>query len=207
MRKDNGKRTGMQKLLGVERLGSYVIHFPELGRKLGSQNAAVVLEYLLGWEGKQKNKDRWIFKTIKEFELETMPDIEPIGWHALRHSFASELIRRGASVYSVKDLLRHQSVEVTMRLRAPEPGYPRRQRASAGTPERNVNLASTIAPCEGRGFASTRLKLLSNNRKSRAESRPSLWLRGWGSNPRPRDYTCLYVSVKGGLYLSRKTAG
>ncbi len=27
------------------------------------------------------------------------------------------------------------------------------------------------------------------------------WLRGWGSNPRPRDYTCLYVSVKGGLYL------
>lgn len=71
MRKDNGKRTGMQKLLGVEKLGSYVIHFPELGRKLGSQNAAVVLEYLLGWEGKQKNKDRWIFKTIDEFEFET----------------------------------------------------------------------------------------------------------------------------------------
>ncbi len=61
----------MQKLLGVEKLGSYVIHFPELGRKLDSQNAAVVLEYLLGWEGKQKNKDRWIFKTIEEFEFET----------------------------------------------------------------------------------------------------------------------------------------
>lgn len=41
--------------------------------------------------------------------------IEPIGWHVLRHSFASELIRRGATVYSVKDLLGHQSVEVTMR--------------------------------------------------------------------------------------------
>ncbi|MBI5515245.1 MAG: site-specific integrase [Deltaproteobacteria bacterium] len=41
--------------------------------------------------------------------------IEPIGWHALRHSFASELIRRGASVFSVKELLGHQSVEVTMR--------------------------------------------------------------------------------------------
>jgi len=41
--------------------------------------------------------------------------IEPIGWHALRHSFASELIRRGASVFSVKELLGHQDVEVTMR--------------------------------------------------------------------------------------------
>lgn len=41
--------------------------------------------------------------------------IEPIGWHALRHSFASELIRRGASVFSVKELLGHQDIKVTMR--------------------------------------------------------------------------------------------
>lgn len=44
-----------------------------------------------------------------------LANIEPIGWHVLRHSFASELIRRGASVYSVKELLGHQDVEVTMR--------------------------------------------------------------------------------------------
>lgn len=71
MRRDNGKRTGMQKIIGVDQLGSYVIHFPELGRKLKSQSAAIALEYFLGWEGKQRNSDRWIFKTIEEFELET----------------------------------------------------------------------------------------------------------------------------------------
>lgn len=41
--------------------------------------------------------------------------IEPIGWHVLRHSFASELVRRGASIFSVKELLGHRDVEVTMR--------------------------------------------------------------------------------------------
>ncbi len=29
------------------------------------------------------------------------------------------------------------------------------------------------------------------------------WLRGWDSNPRPIDYTCLPVSQKGGLYHHR----
>ncbi len=41
--------------------------------------------------------------------------IEPIGWHVLRHSFASELARRGASIYSIKELLGHCDVQVTMR--------------------------------------------------------------------------------------------
>lgn len=41
--------------------------------------------------------------------------IEPVGWHALRHTFASQLAQRGASVQSIKALLGHSTIEMTMR--------------------------------------------------------------------------------------------
>ncbi len=41
--------------------------------------------------------------------------IDPIGWHVLRHTFASQLVSRGASMKAVQDLLGHSTVNMTQR--------------------------------------------------------------------------------------------
>lgn len=41
--------------------------------------------------------------------------LREIGWHALRHTFASHLVMRGAPVPAVQKLLGHSAIEMTMR--------------------------------------------------------------------------------------------
>ena len=63
--------TKLQSRFGAENIGSFVIHHPRFGKFLGSQNAALILELLIGWDGHQWDRDGWIKKTAEEMEIET----------------------------------------------------------------------------------------------------------------------------------------
>ncbi|MFZ0462365.1 MAG: site-specific integrase, partial [Candidatus Acidiferrales bacterium] len=42
-------------------------------------------------------------------------EITGVTWHTLRHTFASRLVARGVDIVTVKELLGHSSITVTMR--------------------------------------------------------------------------------------------
>jgi len=65
------KLTKIEYALGKERIGSYVMHHPELGFALGSQDAALILEVLIGWDGAQHDPEGWIYKNHRDLRKET----------------------------------------------------------------------------------------------------------------------------------------
>lgn len=64
------KFSSLRTLLG-ERLGPYAKYYPGLDEFLGSRNASLVLCDLMGWRGKGKDPDGWIYKSNVELTLET----------------------------------------------------------------------------------------------------------------------------------------
>jgi integrase len=56
------------------------------------------------------NELKWrLFRTCKRAGL------KPVGWHVLRHTFASHLVMRGVPIKVVQELLGHRDIRMTMR--------------------------------------------------------------------------------------------
>jgi site-specific recombinase XerD len=51
--------------------------------------------------------------------------LREIGWHCLRHTFASHLVMRGAAMKVVQELLGHATIEMTNRYSHLSPEVPR----------------------------------------------------------------------------------
>src|SRR5438128_12449378 len=72
----------------------------------------------------------------------------PIRFHDLRHTFATELLRRGVDSYRVQRLMRHSDVRVTLGTYAHLLVEDLRAAADAQTPLPAMPVAANSAPIE-----------------------------------------------------------
>ena len=79
------------------------------------QNATncVAANFLFVDKRNRKFNANFISKQFKKYSREAKLD-ENIHFHSLRHSFASNLVQRGASIFVVKELLGHEDINTTM---------------------------------------------------------------------------------------------
>ena len=59
---------------------------------------------------RRREKAHWGLKRIAK-----RAQLEPFGWHVLRHTFASHLVMTGVPLKAVQELLGHSTIEMTMR--------------------------------------------------------------------------------------------
>jgi integrase len=64
-------------------------------------------------DGGHLRKSSWPWKALQR--ACKAAGLRRIGWHALRHTFASELVRRGAAIRAVQLLMGHATVQMTER--------------------------------------------------------------------------------------------
>ena len=68
-----------------------------------------------GGEMLTRGELKWpLWRAFRKAGLSTVEKTQ-LGWHVLRHSFASHLVMRGASLKAVQELLGHSTIEMTMR--------------------------------------------------------------------------------------------
>jgi integrase len=69
-----------------------------------------------------------------------------VGWHDLRHSFASHLVMKGQSLKAVQELLGHANIEMTMRYAHLSPEVKREAVQVLDETPASVNAIKTIVP-------------------------------------------------------------
>jgi integrase len=80
---------------------------------------AEAMSVLIRWR-EQSNGEQWVFEITTGpktawTHIRTRAQITGFRWHDLRHHFASRLVQRGVPLNTVRDLLGHSSIAMTLR--------------------------------------------------------------------------------------------